>query len=169
MPGKLHSIETPRRIGCAILTVSDTRTQADDASGQVIRQLLGGADHQVLSYAIVPDEPAAIQGAVASAVGLPGVEAVIVNGGTGVAARDVTVESLSGLWTKELPGFGELFRALSFAEIGAAAFLSRATAGVIAGKFVAVLPGSPAACRLAMERLILPEIGHVAGLLAAAS
>ena len=95
--------------------------------------------------------------------------AVIVSGGTGIARRDVTIESLKSLWTKELPGFGELFRALSFAEIGAAAFLSRATAGIVAGKFVAVVPGSPAACRLAMERLILPEIGHVAGLLAVTS
>ncbi len=95
----------------------------------------------------------------------PDVRAVIVTGGTGIAPRDVTIESLASTWSKELPGFGEIFRALSFAEIGAAAFLSRATAGVIGDSFVAVLPGSPAACELALSRLLLPALGHAVGLL----
>src|SRR5262249_33660762 len=119
----------------------------------------------VVASTIVPDEAGAIRAAVLAVAGAGEARAVIVTGGTGIAPRDVTIESLAGAWTKELPGFGEIFRALSFAEIGPAAFLSRATAGVISGVFVAVLPGSPAACALALERLILPELGHVVGLL----
>lgn len=153
-------------IGCGILTVSDTRTERDDSSGALIRTLLEAAGYPVRAYSIVPDEPVAIRVAVSGAVEQPELRALIVNGGTGITARDLTVESAATLWTVELPGFGELFRALSYAEIGAAAFLSRATAGVIAGKFVALLPGSTAACRLAVERLIVPQLGHVAALLA---
>jgi molybdopterin adenylyltransferase len=147
------------------VTVSDTRKPADDRSGAVIREALEGAGHAVVAATIVPDEAAAVRGAVLEFAGRADVRTVVVTGGTGVAPRDVTIESLAGAWTKELPGFGEIFRALSFAEIGPAAFLSRATAGVIAGTFVAVLPGSPAACRLALERVLLPELGHVVGLL----
>ncbi len=155
----------PEKVGCAILIVSDTRGQHDDASGPAIRTALEAAGHPVRSYAIVPDDAAAIRSALAEAVGRTDTLVVVLSGGTGIAPRDVTIESLAGLWEKELPGFGELFRTLSYAEIGTKAFLSRATAGVVRGKFVVVLPGSPAACRLAMERVILPELGHVAGLL----
>lgn len=150
---------------CAVITVSDTRTAADDQSGAAIRRLLEAAGHEVVGVAIVVDEVAAIRAAVTVETGRSEVGAVFVTGGTGIAARDVTVESLAGAWTKELPGFGEIFRALSFAEIGPAAFLSRATAGVIDGTFVAVLPGSPAACEIALDRILLPELGHVVGLL----
>jgi len=160
-----HRANVVRDVQCVVVTVSDTRTVADDRSGVVIRSALEGAGHAVSSGVIVPDEADAIRAAVISATELAGVEAVIVTGGTGIATRDVTIESLQGAWTKELPGFGEIFRALSFAEIGPAAFLSRATAGIIAGTFVAVLPGSPAACELALTRLLLPEIGHIVGLL----
>ena len=163
-----HRAEAPSRVGCAVVTVSDSRSAADDASGAVIRAALEHAGHAVHAYAIVRDELTSIRAEVTSAAQRREVTAVIVSGGTGIAARDVTIESLAGMWSKELPGFGELFRALSYAEIGPAAFLSRATAGIIAGCFVVVLPGSPAACRLAMERLVLPEIGHVAALLARA-
>jgi molybdenum cofactor biosynthesis protein B len=162
-----HTGVTLETIGCAIITVSDTRTEDDDESGWVVRELLEDAGHPVQSYAIVPDDPIAIRTAVGGALERDDVLAVVVNGGTGIAPRDITIESLAKLWVKELPGFGELFRMLSFEEIGAAAFLSRATAGVVAGKFVAVLPGSPAACRLGMERLIVPELGHVGALLGA--
>lgn len=155
----------PGEVGCAILTVSDTRTERDDASGASIRAALEAAGYPVRAYAIVPDDSAAIRAALADAVGRGDTVVVVVSGGTGIAPRDITIESIAGLWQKELPGFGEVFRALSHAEIGAKAFLSRATAGVVRGKFVAILPGSPAACRLAMERLILPELGHIAGLL----
>jgi molybdopterin adenylyltransferase len=152
-------------VSCAIVTVSDTRSAGDDRSGAAIRTKLEGAGHTVSSTVIVRDEAAAIRAAVVAATEQQEIGAVIVTGGTGIAGRDVTIESLAGLWTKELPGFGEIFRALSFAAVGPAAFLSRATAGVIAGVFVAVLPGSPAACELALERLILPELGHIAALL----
>jgi molybdenum cofactor biosynthesis protein B len=148
------------------ITVSDTRSVADDRSGAVIRGALEGAGHTVAPAVIVPDDADAIRRAVVGAAESRDVEVIVVTGGTGVAPRDVTIESLAGAWAKELPGFGEIFRALSFTEIGPAAFLSRATAGVIAGTFVAVLPGSPAACELALRRLLLPELGHVVGLLA---
>ncbi len=160
-----HRAHTVRRVACAVVTVSDTRTAADDRSGMAIQAALEAAGHDVVASTIVPDDAHAIRDAVVRTAARSDVQAVIVSGGTGIAPRDVTIESLAGAWTKELPGFGEIFRALSFAEIGAAAFLSRATAGVIEGTFVAVLPGSPAACQLAVERLILPEIGHLVGLL----
>ena len=156
----------PGEVGCAILIVSDTRTKRDDESGAVIRTALEQAGHPLRAYTIIPDETAAIRTALIDAIGRNDTVAVIMSGGTGIAPRDVTIESLAGMWEKELPGFGELFRALSHAEIGSKAFLSRATAGVVRGKFVVILPGSPAACRLAMERLVLPELGHVAALLA---
>jgi molybdenum cofactor biosynthesis protein B len=162
-----HGALVRERIGCAILTVSDTRTEQDDASGHLIRTLLELAGHPIRCYAIVPDEPVAIHSAVSGAVDRDDVLALIVTGGTGIAPRDVTVDSVADLWTRELPGFGELFRALSFAEIGPTALLSRATAGVMAGKFVALLPGATVACRLALERLIVPVLGHVTALLGA--
>jgi molybdenum cofactor biosynthesis protein B len=166
MPAHHHRSERARSVACAIVTVSDTRSAADDRSGAAIKAALEGAGHVVVATTIVADEREAIRAAITAATEREGVAAVVVTGGTGIAARDVTIESLADLWTKELPGFGEIFRTLSFAEIGAAAFLSRATAGVIRGTFVAVLPGSPAACALAVERLILPEVGHIADLLA---
>ncbi len=162
---KHHRADSVHQVQCAIVTVSDTRTVGDDRSGPVLHQGLVAAGHSVISTVIVADEREAIREAVLAATKRSEVGAVLVTGGTGIAARDVTIESLAGTWEKELPGFGEIFRALSFAEIGAAAFLSRATAGVIATTFVAVLPGSPGACKLALERLILPAIGHVVGLL----
>ena len=160
-----HRADVVRSIRCVTVTVSDTRTSSDDRSGAVIRGALEKAGHCVAPAVIVPDDVEAIRGAVVNAAERPDVEVVIVTGGTGIAPRDVTIESLIGMWTKELPGFGEIFRALSFAEIGAAAFLSRATAGVIGETFVAVLPGSPAACELALTRLLLPQLGHLVGLL----
>jgi molybdenum cofactor biosynthesis protein B len=167
--GSHHGAVSPAVVGCAVVTVSDTRTPESDASGTLVRRLLETAGHPVLGYEIVADEPVAISAAVTGLVERSDVRALVVTGGTGITTRDVTVESLAGLWTRELPGFGETFRALSYLEIGPRAFLSRATAGVIATTFVAVLPGSTAACRLALERLILPVLGHVAALLEAAS
>jgi molybdenum cofactor biosynthesis protein B len=165
--GSQHHHRSVERVQCAVITVSDTRTVADDRSGPVIRRLLEAAGHGIASTALVADEVAAIRAAVTTATGQPEIGAVFVTGGTGIAVRDVTIESLADAWAKELPGFGEVFRALSFAEIGPAAFLSRATAGVIDGTFVAVLPGSPAACELALGRILIPELGHVVGLLGA--
>lgn len=163
--GSHHRDGTVQRVRCAVVTVSDTRTAADDQSGAVIRRVLEAAGHTVVSSVIVTDDRDAIRAAVTSAAAPSDIGAVIVTGGTGIAPRDVTIESLEDFWTKELPGFGEIFRALSFAEIGSAAFLSRATAGVIDGTFVAVLPGAPKACELALTRLLVPELGHLVGLL----
>lgn len=146
-----------------VITASDTRTEADDESGKLIRESLVAAGHQVIHYEILPDDPKGIGDAIRAA--LPGLDGVIINGGTGVAARDSTFEAVRGLLDKELEGFGELFRMLSYQEIGSAAFLSRALAGVSAGKIVISLPGSPAACRLALDKLLLPELGHIAHLL----
>jgi len=156
----------PDEISCGILTVSDSRTAENDVSGQLIRSLLTAAGHPVVSYTIVRDEVVPIRAAIETVAGGGGVRALIVNGGTGITSRDVTVEGVATLWTRELPGFGETFRALSWAEIGAAGLLSRATAGIVGGTFVALLPGSPKGCRLAVERLVLPMLGHVAALLA---
>lgn len=146
-----------------VLTASDSRSAETDESGRLIRELLGAGGHRVEYYAVLPDDPALIRDAVLER--LPHLDAIIVNGGTGIAARDSTVEAIRVLLDKELEGFGELFRYLSYEQIGSAAFLSRAVAGIAAGKIVVALPGSPEACRLAMEKLLLPELGHMAHLL----
>jgi len=147
------------------VTVSDTRTAESDASGARIRTALEGAGHRVVSYAILPDEPARIRRHVEDALADQAVRAVIVNGGTGIAPRDTTYEALVSLFEKRLEGFGELFRMLSWEQVGAAAMLSRAAAGVARGKILVSLPGSPDAVGLAMDRLLVPELGHMAHLL----
>jgi molybdenum cofactor biosynthesis protein B len=141
------------------LTISDTRTDANDTSGDAIVGLLTGAGHQVAGRRIVRDNPEAVREAVRS--GMHTADVIISTGGTGITARDSTYEAMAGLLDKRLDGFGELFRMLSYAEIGAAAMLSRATAGSIGSTAVFSLPGSENAVRLAMTRLILPEVGHV--------
>jgi len=158
-----HHAHDPKSVTCAIVTVSDTRTVDTDRSGQSMRALLDAAGHRVGSYVIVPDEPARIGAALAD---LPeSVEVVLITGGTGIAARDTTYEAVSRLIDKEIHGFGELFRMLSYAEIGSAAMLSRAVAGVAGRRVLFAMPGSTAAVELAMERLILPQLGHVAALI----
>ncbi|HLW69328.1 MAG TPA: molybdenum cofactor biosynthesis protein B [Candidatus Binataceae bacterium] len=147
----------------AIITASDTRTPADDESGQIIRTAVEGAGHSVTFYAVIPDDPERIRAVAIEHLSRE--DLLIINGGTGIAARDSTIEAIRPLLNKELEGFGELFRMLSYQEIGAAAFLSRALAGTAHGRIVVVLPGSPAACRLAMEKLLIPELGHMAHLL----
>lgn len=156
-----HKDKGQLQAGCGVITVSDTRTEATDTSGQLIRALLGERGHTVKAYHIVPDEPNRIAPLLRTLLTTEGVDAVIVNGGTGIARRDVTFDAIHGMLEKTLPGFGELFRALSYEEIGSAALLSRATAGVVGGRVVFSVPGSSGAVRLAMERLILPEIGHI--------
>ncbi|HZP44444.1 MAG TPA: molybdenum cofactor biosynthesis protein B [Candidatus Binataceae bacterium] len=151
------------RLRAAVITASDTRTELSDDSGRLIRELLEQAGHLITYHAIVPDEPERIRPVVIEQ--LSQAELIIVSGGTGIAARDATVEALRPLLHKELEGFGELFRMLSYNEIGAAAFLSRALAGIAHGRIVVALPGSPDACRLAMEKLLIPELGHMAHLL----
>jgi len=156
-----HRAQSQRQVTCFVLTVSDTRTLATETSGRAIADLLVAAGHVVAGRTVVRDEPTEVARVVGEQLARDGVQAIITTGGTGIARRDSTYEAVTALFDKRLDGFGELFRVLSFHEIGAAAMLSRATAGVAAGRAVFVLPGSEAAVRLAMERLILPELGHV--------
>ncbi len=149
-----------------VVTVSDTRDLASDKSGQRAADLLAEAGHVVRSREIVTDDRAAIAALVRVAVADPEVDAVILTGGTGIAPRDVTYEAIDGLLDKPLHGFGELFRSLSYAEIGSAAMLSRAVGGVIGRTVVFALPGSTKAVELGVTRLIAPELGHIIGLLA---
>lgn len=152
--------EGPRVIGCGIVTISDTRTPETDSSGAAIRAGLESAGHRVHGYAVVKDEPEQIVGLVRSLIA-GGCQVIITNGGTGIARRDSTFEAVDALLEKRLPGFGELFRMLSYDDIGPAAMLSRATAGVYQGTLIFCLPGSTGAVRLALEKLILPELAHV--------
>jgi molybdenum cofactor biosynthesis protein B len=156
-----HRRGAPGGLGFAAVTVSDTRTAATDAGGRRIRELVEAAGHRLVAAEIVPDEVAALRAAVAALLGRDGVDAVVLTGGTGLSPRDVTPEAVEPLLERPLPGFGELFRALSRREVGAAAMLSRAFAGVARGRVVYALPGSPAAVELAMTELILPETGHL--------
>lgn len=146
-----------------MLTVSDTRTKDDDRSGKLIVDALSGAGHEVVGYEIVKDEPEEIRGFVDRMAEAGQAEALLITGGTGITARDGTYEAIAGLLEKRLDGFGELFRMLSYEEIGAAAMLSRAVAGTHRGMVIFSMPGSTAAVRLAMEKLIVPEIGHAVG------
>ena len=157
-----HHASAPRTVTVAVVTLSDSRSPADDRTGDTIVALLEAAGHSVAGRELVREDPPAIRAALEAALAGPA-QAVILNGGTGIAPRDSTPEIVAPLLECELPGFGELFRQLSFREIGAAAMLSRALAGVACGKLLFALPGSKAACRLALERLILPELGHLVG------
>ena len=144
-----------------MLTVSDTRTEATDTSGRVIREVLTAAGHLVADAAIVKDEPADVIRAVSERLSRPDIQAIITTGGTGLTSRDGTYEAITGLLEKRLDGFGELFRMLSFKEIGPAAMLSRAVAGTARGKIVISLPGSENAVRLACRELLVPELAHL--------
>ena len=156
-----HRAHSPASVACFVLTVSDTRTLATETSGRTIADLLAGAGHTVVDRQIVKDDPDAVQQIIRGALTHDQVRAIITTGGTGVSRRDSTLEAVTALFEKRLDGFGELFRMLSFEEIGSAAMLSRATAGVAQGRVLFMLPGSEAAVRLGMTRLILPELGHV--------
>ncbi len=156
-----HRRQAPRTVGCVVVTISDTRTKETDVGGRTAVELLEGAGHRVLQRHIVPDEPDMLRRLLAELAGQEGIDAVLLTGGTGLGRRDQTFETLSALLDKPLPGYGELFRMLSFQEIGPAAMLSRATGGVVGQTVVLSMPGSPAAVRLALERLILPELGHL--------
>jgi molybdenum cofactor biosynthesis protein B len=162
-PGHHHRRQAPQRVPTAVVTVSDTRTLADDTGGALVAELLEAAGHGVAAREIVRDESEAIAAVLRQLVAREDVRAVIFTGGTGVAPRDVTPDTVEPALERVLPGFGELFRMLSYAEIGSAALLSRALAGLVAGKVVFVLPGSRGAVRLGMEKLVVPELGHLAG------
>jgi len=156
-----HKARGKRSIGCFVVTVSDTRDSATDESGQLIKSLLADEKHDVAGYRIVKDEPVEIRALLDEALADGRVEAVIVNGGTGIAPRDGTYEVIAELLDKRLEGFGEIFRYLSYQDIGSAAIMSRAVAGSARGKVLISLPGSKGAVRLAMEKLILPELRHM--------
>lgn len=157
-----HRSEGPGSISCMIVTVSDTRTFETDKSGALMKELLQQAGHRIADYRIVKDDYNAIRELVHQAAHNPEVEALLLNGGTGIALRDTTYEAVKESLDKEMPGFGEIFRYLSFAEdIGTAAILSRAVAGVAGHTAVFSTPGSTGAVRLAMTRIILPELSHV--------
>ena len=154
---KVLSRETPVR--CAVVTVSDTRTTDDDRSGAVILDSARKAGHEIVDYRIVPDDVARIASTIDELTA--SCEAILLNGGTGISKRDTTVEVVESRFEKTLPGFGELFRMLSFQEIGPGAMLSRATAGVYRDTLIFAMPGSTNAVRLAMDRLIAPELNHL--------
>ncbi len=145
------------------MTVSDTRDATTDTGGDLLAAGLEEGGHRVVERRWVPDDRDAIRGAVEGLLDDPAVQVVLLTGGSGLAPRDVTPEALAGTFEREIPGFGELFRMLSYEEIGAAAMLSRATAGVARGRIVALLPGSRGALRLALEKLLIPELGHLYG------
>lgn len=155
-----HRSSAPASVACFVLTVSDTRTLETDKSGAAITDLLTTAGHIVTGRQIVKDDALAVADAVRSQIS-GNARAIITTGGTGIAPRDTTYEAVTALFDKTLDGFGELFRMLSYNEIGSAAMLSRACAGIAGGKIIFVLPGSEPAVRLALEKLILPELGHI--------
>lgn len=148
-------------VQCAILTVSDTRTPDTDKSGSVIKMRLHQSRHQVVAYALVKDNPAQVHQQVSQWVAAPNIDVILVNGGTGIAPRDTTYEAIAGLLTKTLPGFGELFRLLSYEQIGSRAMASRAIAGVCKSTLIFSMPGSSKAVELAMDKLIAPELVHL--------
>ncbi len=156
-----HRAQAPASVRVYVLTVSDTRTTETDTGGAAIAALLAEAGHTVAGRDITRDEPADVRARIARQLGRDDVDAVITTGGTGIGSRDTSFEAIDGLLEKRLDGFGELFRMLSYAEIGAAAMLSRACAGLAGRKIVISLPGSEHAVRLAMTRLVLPELGHL--------
>lgn len=157
----VHGSGETRAAACAVVTVSDTRRGEQDRSGATIERLLEDAGHAVVTRGWTPDDPAAIRRVVRVALERRDVDVVITTGGTGIAPRDRTPEALAPLVEAWLPGFGELFRALSYREVGGAAWLSRAAAGIARRRLLVMLPGSVAAVELALKRLILPELGHV--------
>jgi len=148
-------------LGCAVVTVSDSRTEATDESGALMKRLVEGAGHRVVAYALLKNDEAAVREQVRTLIARDDVDAVLLTGGTGLGSRDLTVEAVRPLLEKELPGFGEIFRVLSFQEqVGTAAILSRAVAGGVRGKLVVSMPGSKAAVELALTRILLPELRH---------
>jgi molybdenum cofactor biosynthesis protein B len=156
-----HRQRAPKIVRLAVITVSDTRTETDDLSGKAITDTMAKAGHKVLRRIIVKDDVQEIQKALRELIEDDAVQAVVMSGGTGIARRDVTLEAIMPFQEKSIPGFGELFRALSYDEVGSAAMISRASAFVTEGKVVFCLPGSEKAVRLAVERLIAPELGHM--------
>ncbi|WP_027724081.1 MogA/MoaB family molybdenum cofactor biosynthesis protein [Tuberibacillus calidus] len=157
-----HKKQAQKTVNCAVLTVSDTRDEKTDKSGALIIDMLQKAGHHVVDRKIVKDEKDAILTSLNAWLDRDGIDVILTNGGTGIAKRDVTIEAVEALFEKTIPGFGELFRMLSYTEdIGSSAMMSRASAGTSRGKVLFSMPGSSGAVRLAMTKLILPELAHV--------
>ena len=161
MAEKSHTDRSLKTVACFVVTVSDTRDEATDRSGALIKQLLADGGHTVAGYEIVKDEPDDIRVLIDRALAAPGVDVVLLNGGTGIAPRDGTYEVVSSVLDKRIDGFGELFRSLSYEDIGSAAMLSRAVAGTVGERVVVSLPGSRGAVELAVSKLLLPQLGHM--------
>ena len=160
-PLQQHRADSPNAIRCAVITISDTRTLESDLGGRAIVESLESQQHKVTNRQIVPDEPDRIRSLIDTLSDRDDVDAILLTGGTGISRRDQTYETVTALLQRQLPGYGELFRMLSYEQIGPAAILSRATGGVIQGKIVLTMPGSPQAVQLAMNKIILPELGHL--------
>ena len=156
-----HKREAPKSVSCAVLTISDTRTEATDESGKLIKQKLSENGHQVKVYSVLKNEADAIESKVRELLSKDETQVIISTGGTGAGSRDITVDVISSVIEKKLDGFGELFRQLTYQQIGTSSIMSRATAGVARGKVIICLPGSTGAINLAMDEIILPEIGHL--------
>ena len=156
-----HKRQAPQSVSCAVLTISDRRTEQDDESGRLINQKLTQNGHRVIAYSILKNEAEAIRKKIDELLRQEELQVIIASGGTGVSHRDVTVETISPILEKKLDGFGELFRFLAYQEIGTGSIMSRAMAGVVGGKVILCLPGSLGAANLAMDQIILPEIGHL--------
>ncbi|MFC1947223.1 molybdenum cofactor biosynthesis protein B [Chloroflexota bacterium] len=156
-----HKELSPQAVSCAVLIISDSRTEKTDESGKLMRQKLEGNGHTVVDYALLKNDSEAITKKLNEYLSQEELQVIITSGGTGVSMRDVTVETVTPMLDKMLDGFGELFRTLSYMEIGTASIMSRAIAGVIGGKIIICVPGSLAAVKLALDKIILPEIGHM--------
>jgi molybdenum cofactor biosynthesis protein B len=156
-----HRKDAPQTVRCVVVTVSDTRTLATDTGGQTIVDLLTASGHQIVDRLIIPDEPGPMRQLLAGFLERQDVDVILMTGGTGLGSRDQTPETVSELLSKPLPGYGELFRMLSYEQVGSAAMLSRAVGGLLGRTVLLTMPGSAAAVRLAMEKLILPELGHL--------
>ncbi len=156
-----HKAAAPQSVRCYVVTVSDTRTETTDTSGRAMIDLLTAAGHVVAGRTLVRDDPDIVRGTLLRQLATPDVQVILTTGGTGISSRDCTYEVVNAMLRKRLDGFGELFRMLSFEQIGSSAMMSRACAGLVGSRVLIALPGSEAAVRLAMERLVLPELGHL--------
>jgi molybdopterin adenylyltransferase len=156
-----HKAHAPHCVTCVVITCSDTRTPQTDTSGQLMMRLLKEHGHDLAGYHVIKDDPAQIRSVIEEAAAHDAVQAILINGGTGISKRDSTFEAVDGMLEKRLVGFGEIFRYLTYKDIGSSAIMTRATAGVFRGRIIFSTPGSEGAVRLAMESLILPELGHI--------
>jgi len=156
-----HKEKSPKSVTCAVLTISDSRTEQDDESGKLLQEMLRQNGHRVLAYAVLKNDANSIRGKIEELLKLADLQVIITSGGTGISHRDITVETISPMLEKKVDGFGELFRFLTYQEIGAGSMMSRAMAGVVRGKVIVCLPGSLGAVTLTLDKIILPEIGHM--------